>query len=128
MALVVAHSPHSVTATVEGVIQGLGRRGITVFARIDHAGGAREAGLELADEVLLMFGSPAVGTGLMQADPRVGIDLPLRMLVWSDGGVTAVAYRDPHELAAEYALADSAPVLDRLRGLLEQLVREAVQA
>jgi uncharacterized protein (DUF302 family) len=126
MALVVAHSAHGVAATVERVVEALGRRGVAVFARIDHAGGAREAGLELADEVLLVFGSPAVGTALMWADPRAGIDLPLRMLVWSDSGSTAIAFRDPHELAADYALDGQGMVLDRLRSLLDQLVAEVV--
>jgi uncharacterized protein (DUF302 family) len=122
--LVVARSPHDVASTVERVVDALNQRDIAIFARIDHAGGARAAGLELADEVLLVFGSPAVGTALMQADPRAGIDLPLRMLVWSDGGTTAIAFRDPHELAADHALAGAGTVLDRLRGLLDQLVLE----
>jgi uncharacterized protein (DUF302 family) len=123
--LVVTRSPHDVATTVERVAGALRRRGIAEFARIDHARGAREAGLELADEVLLVFGSPAVGTALMRADPRAGIDLPLRMLVWSDGGTTAIAFRDPHELAVDHALGGHGVVLDRLRGLLDVLVAEA---
>jgi uncharacterized protein (DUF302 family) len=78
--------------------------------------------------VLLVFGSPAVGTALLQADPSAGIDLPLRMLVWSEGGSTAIAFRDPHELAADHALDGQGIVLDRLRGLLDQLVAEVVPA
>ena len=67
MGLIVARSPHDVTTTVDRIAGALRRRGITEFARIDHAAGAREAGLELDDEVLLVFGSPAVGTALMRA-------------------------------------------------------------
>jgi uncharacterized protein (DUF302 family) len=128
MALVVARSPHDVAGTVERVVDAVERRGITVFARIDHAGGARAAGLELPDEVLLVFGSPAAGTALMQADPRAGIDLPLPMLVWTDGGSTAIAFRDPHDLAADHALDGLGVVLDRLRGLLDQLVVDVILA
>jgi uncharacterized protein (DUF302 family) len=126
MALVVTRSPHDVAGTVERLVAGLDRRGIEVFARIDHAGGARAAGLELADEVLLVFGNPAVGTALMQADPAAGIDLPLRVLVWSADGATGVGFRDPHELAADFRLAGQEGVLGRLRGLLDQLVAEAI--
>src|SRR4051794_24458384 len=125
MALVVSPSPHDVASTVERLAAGLHRRGIELFARIDHAAGTRAAGLELADEVLLVFGNPAVGTALMQADAGAGIDLPLRVLVWSVDGTTAVGFRDPHELAADFRLAGLQGVLDRLRGLLDQLVEEA---
>ncbi len=125
MALVVTRSPHDVAGTVERLTAALGRRGIEVFARIDHAGGARAVGLELADEVLLVFGDPAIGTALMRADPSAGIDLPLRVLVWSSDGATSVGFRDPHELAAGFRLDGLEGVLDRLRGLLDQLTGEA---
>ncbi|MDL9980455.1 DUF302 domain-containing protein [Microbacterium candidum] len=111
--------------TVDEVVQRLTReldaRGIRIFATIDHAAGAREAGLELADEVVLIFGSPAVGTALMQYDAAAGLDLPLRMLVWEDGVRTRVGYHDPHELAGSYRLAAASGVLDKLAVLLKSL-------
>ena len=70
-------SPHDVATTVDRVAAALQRRGITLFATVDHAAGARAAGLALDDEVLMIFGNAAVGTALMQADPRAGIDLPM---------------------------------------------------
>jgi uncharacterized protein (DUF302 family) len=123
--LVVAASPHDVTSTVAKVEAALRTRGITLFAAVDHAAGAREAGLELADEVLLVFGNPKAGTALMQADPSVGIELPLRMLIWDERGTTRVGFSDPAELAGSYDLAGSQPVLARLRGLLDELVADA---
>jgi uncharacterized protein (DUF302 family) len=122
--LVVATSPHDVTSTVAKVEAALRARGITLFAAVDHAAGAREAGLELADEVLLVFGNPKAGTALMQADPSAGIELPLRMLVWDERGTTRVGFSDPAELAGSYDLAGSEPVLARLRGLLDELVAD----
>jgi uncharacterized protein (DUF302 family) len=78
----VVEVPGDVAAVVDLLTQALQARGVTLFATIDHAGGARAAGLELDDEeVLLVFGSPSVGTALMQADLQVGYDLPLRMLI-----------------------------------------------
>lgn len=122
--LVARQSVHTVPATVELLTAALDRRGITLFATIDHAAGARRAGLELQDEVLLVFGNPAAGTSLMQADPRAGLDLPLRMLVWSQAGATSIAFRDPRGLARDFDLAAHRDVLGNLGGLLEQLAAE----
>jgi uncharacterized protein (DUF302 family) len=124
VALVTARSPHDVPTVVRLLTAALERRGIRLFATIDHGGGAREAGLDLPDEVVLVFGNPAVGTPLMQADPRAGIDLPLRILVWLQDGATHVAYRDPRAMVDDYSVAARAGTLDRLHGLLDQLVGE----
>lgn len=121
MTVKTADSPHPVTDTVDRIVAALDARGITVFARVDHAAGARNAGLELADEQLLVFGDPRAGTGLMQEDATVGYELPLRMLVWDDGGQTRLGWRPPPELASEYSLAAHAEVLVKMGGLLEQL-------
>src|SRR5260370_31356674 len=99
-------SAQGVPATVDGVIAALGRRGITVFARIDHAAGARKAGLELADEELVIFGDPRAGTVLMQADASVGYELPLRLLICDAGGQTIIGYRPPTELRHGFAVGN----------------------
>ncbi|HEV7585250.1 MAG TPA: DUF302 domain-containing protein [Solirubrobacteraceae bacterium] len=125
MPLEVAQSPYPVAVTVDRLVAALGRRGATVFARIDHAGGARAVGLELPDEELLVFGDPKAGTPLMQDDPQVGYDLPLRLLVWDAGGETLVGHRPATELAALYALEGRSELLDRMSKLLEGLVGEA---
>jgi uncharacterized protein (DUF302 family) len=120
--LKVATVSRPVAETVASFTDALAERGIQVFATIDHGAGATQVGLELGDEVVIIFGNPAVGTKLMQADREVGIELPLRILVWSESGTTRVGYSDPHELAARYDLASASAVLDGLSGLLEQLV------
>jgi uncharacterized protein (DUF302 family) len=124
--LVVVETEQNVPAVVARIEQALRDGDVEVFARIDHAGGARAVGLELPDEVVLIFGDPAVGTRLMQADPRVGLDLPLRLLVWArDDGRAAIAYRDPRGLEIEAAPASVAPVLEGMRALLARLARAA---
>jgi uncharacterized protein (DUF302 family) len=125
--LVVTESSHNVPSTVDRVRSALAHRPITVFAEIDHAAGARDAGLELPDEVVLVFGNPAIGTTLMQEDPEVGVELPLRLLVWAAPGGTRIGYPDPITLADRYHLPGHLPVLAQLRSLLEQLVTEAVR-
>jgi uncharacterized protein (DUF302 family) len=128
MTLRVVHSPHSVAATTERLLQALGDRGITMFARIDHAGGARAAGLELPDEELVIFGDPRAGTLLMALDPQVGYELPLRLLLWDAAGGTLVGYRPPTELAQRYAVGEHTELLGQMTRLLEGLVAEITAA
>ena len=94
---------------------------LRLFARIDHAAGARTADVELEANVLLIFGNTHVGTPLMQADPRVGIELPLRMLIWQDGQGTHLGYLDPRELADRYALEGQQQTLERQAAVLNKL-------
>lgn len=119
-------STSTVEQTVETLRTELARRGVTVFGVYDHAANAREAGLPLADEVVVVFGSPAVGTALMQDNPDVGYELPLRILVRDDHGVTRVGYRDPEALLDEYGLSGSRATVEKLSGLLRGLA-EAVR-
>jgi uncharacterized protein (DUF302 family) len=125
MSLIVSDSPHDVRTTMDRLASAVSTRGIAVFARVDHGRGARAAGLELAEEELLIFGDPRAGTPLMQSDPQIGYELPLRMLAWDEDGQTRIGYRRPVDVAEGYAVADRAEVLERMGGLLEQLVRES---
>src|SRR3954470_13092082 len=103
--VVVKRSASGYGETVERLIDAIESRGLTVFARIDHAAGARDAGLELADEQVVLFGNPRAGTPLMQGDPRIGIELPLRMLVWAGADGVLLGYRDPRDLDGAYDIA-----------------------
>ncbi len=125
MSLTTIDSVHTVPATIDRVIAALARRGIGVFARIDHAAGARKAGLTLADEELVIFGDPRAGTPLIQADPTIGYELPLRLLVWDAGGQTKIGYRRPTELAGDYAVAAQLETLRRMENLLQQISAES---
>jgi uncharacterized protein (DUF302 family) len=124
MSLTTVKSAHSMSSTVDRLIAALARRGTKVFARIDHAAGAHNVGLELADEELVLFGDPQVGTLLMQADPAVGYELPLRLLIWDAGGQTMIGYRRPTELLDDFALGDQLEILRRMENLLEQITAE----
>ncbi len=128
MPLITRASPYSVAVTMDRLVAALERRGITVFARIDHAGGGRAVGLELADEQLLIFGDPRAGTLLMQAEPEIGYELPLRLLVWDAQDKTRVGYRAPTEVAEGYPGIDQGEILSRMDGLLEALIQESTAA
>jgi uncharacterized protein (DUF302 family) len=124
--VVIKRSASGYEETVTRALEAIESRGLTLFARIDHAGAAREAGLELADEQVLLFGNPRAGTPLMQSDPRIGIELPLRILIWADADGVLLGYRDPRELGGDYDIAaEQEPVLAQMAALLEALTDQA---
>lgn len=111
--------------TLRRLLSAIVRRGLTVFAQIDHAAAAREVGMDLADEVVVIFGNPRGGTPLMQQDPRIGIELPLRVLVWEDGGQTILGYHDVRHLSRAYNVAPQAATLNAMSSLLADIAHEA---
>ena len=123
--LVVKRSASSHSDTVGLLLAAIERRDLRVFARVDHAAAAREAGLELAEEEVVLFGSPRAGTPLMVSDRQIGIELPLRILVWRDGADVLLAYGDPRHLIDEYDVAEHRSTLEQMAKLLEDLTSEA---
>ena len=102
-------------------------RGMTVFARIDHAAGAVEAGLSLRPTEVLIFGNAKTGTPLMQAVQTIAIDLPLKALVWQDAsGDTWLSYNDPAWLAQRHRLGhDAEAVIGGMAVALGAIARSA---
>jgi uncharacterized protein (DUF302 family) len=102
-------------------------KGMTVFARIDHAAGAAEVGLSLRPTELLIFGNAKGGTPLMQFIQTIGIDLPLKALVWQDAaGDTWLSYDDPRWLAKRHGLGREAEAaLSAMAAALDTVGRAA---
>jgi uncharacterized protein (DUF302 family) len=116
-------SPRPVTATVERLAGLLAAKGMKVFAVIDQSAQASEAGLQLRETVLVIFGNPAAGTPVMDAAPLAALDLPLKVLVWADGDQTKVSYYSPAALATRYELkSDLAAKLAGIDPLTDALV------
>lgn len=114
-----------VAETVSRLKAALAARSIPVFATFDHAANATEVGLDLRPTTVVVFGSPAVGTALMQADQRIAIELPLRIAVWEDeAGRTQIAFTSMQALTARYDLANL-PAIPKMQTLLEALAAEA---
>ncbi len=105
----------SVDETVASLTALVESKGMTLFAIIDHSGEARRHGLELRDTKVVIFGSPTGGTPVMDAVPLAALDLPLKILVWDDGGRTRISYTDPGRLAARHHLSDE--LASRLTGI-----------
>ena len=105
--LITIPSVHNVKDTIDLIESDVKSKGLTIFARVDHAAGAKEVGLPLAPTLLLIFGNAKGGTPLMQANQLVGIDLPLKVLAWEDAsGKTWLSYNDPSWLASRHGLSD----------------------
>jgi uncharacterized protein (DUF302 family) len=102
--------------------------GMKVFARIDHAKGAASVGKSLRPTQLLIFGSPKAGTPLMISDQRVGIDLPLKVLVWRDAkGVVWLSYTRPARILNRFGIHDREPVKNKMAAVLAKFAKAATQ-
>ncbi len=125
--LVNVKSTHSVKDTADRLVKALEAKGMTVFIRIDHAAGAKKAGLSLPPTELVIFGNPKVGTPLMRCDRSVAIDLPQKALIWEEDGAVWLSYNDPDYLAQRHDLSDCAAVLDKVRAALGNFAKAATQ-
>jgi uncharacterized protein (DUF302 family) len=115
--------------TIEKLDQSIASNGMTVLARIDHAAGAELAGLALRPTVVMIFGNAKAGTPLMQAGRAIGIDLPLKILVWEDdGGKTQMTTNDVEWLAKRHAVSEGLfPVVQKMKHALDEVLKSAAQ-
>ena len=115
--------------TMDRLVAEVKARGLTIFARIDHAAGAAENGMRLPPTELLVFGNAKGGTPLMEANQQTGIDLPLKALVYEDAaGKSWLAYNDLHWIAQRHALCGTrAPKIEALAALLTILAERATK-
>jgi uncharacterized protein (DUF302 family) len=101
-----SYGPQETMDKFEAVVR---TKGMTVFARIDHAAGAADVGLPLRPTEVIIFGNAQGGTPLMQSAQTIGIDLPLKALVWQDAsGDTWLSYNDPEWIAKRHGLSQGA--------------------
>ena len=117
--LIIKQSDFGVEKTIDRLGIALERAGIKVFARINHAKGAKSVGMDLSPTTTLIFGTPKIGTPLMRSNPAIGLDLPLKAVVWRDAdGSVKLAYTDPRWLATRYGITDREPVFKKMTGAL----------
>ena len=118
-------SAYPVAETTRRIEETARRKGLTVFVRIDHGGNARDVGLTMQEEQLIVFGDPRAGTPLMVARPLVGLELPLRVLVWQDPwGRVWVSYNQSVFIAQRFGLPDG---LEKNVGGVPALIEEALR-
>lgn len=125
--LVALPSPFAARETLDRFEACVRRKGLLVFARIDHAAGAARIGKRLRPTELLIFGHPQGGTPLMETVQTLGIDLPLRALAWEDAaGQVWLGYNDPGYLARRHGLVES-PAAEALSRALAALATASLE-
>ncbi len=117
-----------VAVIVDRMRREISERGLTLFVTVDHAANARSVADSLPPTTLLLFGHPGGGTALMKCRREIGIDLPLKMLIWeADDGITHVGYTDVAWLAELHRLDGCEPVVARITTLLTDLLAVATR-
>lgn len=117
--LISKKSTHSVSATIDKLENVLKKKGVTIFARIDHQKGAKSVGKELRPTELLIFGNPKLGAPLIQGQQTSGIDLPMKALAWEDAdGNVWLTYNKPAAMADRHHIADKEKIIKKMTGAL----------
>ena len=125
--IVKVSSKHNVKDTMDRFEKIVTKQGFTVFARVDHRAGAKGVGLDMNDAEVLIFGNPKGGTMIMKLDPAAGLDLPLRVLAYTDNeGKTWLSYHNPQGLKNSYDVAKT-PVIEKVEGGLAKLTAKAAE-
>ena len=119
-------SAHGTDQTVKRFKGMLEKKGIRVFAHVNHQKNAQSKDLELNDIQLVIFGNPLLGTPLMQANPTIGIDLPMKVLVWEDAqGKVWVAYNDPRYMVGRHGVENRDEIVAKMNKALENMTNAA---
>ena len=122
-------SKYSVSETLDRLTKILKSKGIKVMARVDHAGGAKSAGLKLPATQLLIFGNPKLGTPLMQANRMIGLDLPMKALAWEDkAGKVFLSYTTPQALKERHQVNTNDKIFGTMTKALGGLTAAAAGA
>ncbi|MCH9808099.1 MAG: DUF302 domain-containing protein [Alphaproteobacteria bacterium] len=124
--MIVKQSNRSVSATIDELAKVLESKGIRIFGRVDHQANAKGAGLELRPSTVLVFGNPKMGTPLMQENPRIGLDLPMKVLAWeaADGKVY-IGYTEPKELEDRYDIDGKDKIFKKMTKALKMFTDKA---
>lgn len=126
--LVVVESANSVKATADKLEEVMKAKGITIFARIDHAAGAKKIGKSLRPTELLIFGNPKLGTPLIASNQASGIDLPLKALIYQGtNGKTYIAYNKPTYIAKRHSIGNRGKVVKKMAGALKKFTAAAAK-
>jgi len=118
-------SPYSVDVTIDKLTKIVKAKGFTVFTLVNHTKGAKSVGLALADQQVLIFGNPKVGTKIMMKDPLAGFDLPIKVMVFQDGKKVKLVYRTKDYFETHYSL-DSCGSLNKMASALDKITNKAI--
>jgi len=111
-------------AKIEKIIEAKAKSGLGVFTIIDHKKGADKVKMELSETKVILFGNPKLGTKLMQKDPLVALDLPMKVLVYSENNVTKIVYRDPQKWSENFNLKEC-KMVDKMIKAMDAITTKA---
>ncbi|MEE8365047.1 MAG: DUF302 domain-containing protein [Gammaproteobacteria bacterium] len=124
--LISVKSVHDVKITADRLENVLKSKGMKVFARINHAAGAKKVGKKLRPTELVIFGNPKVGAPLMLCAQSIAIDLPQKALIWEDSaGQVWLTYNDPQYLATRHNIQGCEKVLAKVTTALGKFAGKA---
>ncbi|GGM78607.1 hypothetical protein GCM10007108_15970 [Thermogymnomonas acidicola] len=115
-------STYGFQETLERLRGAVRKRSLTIFCEVDHRKNAESVGLSMGNATVVSFGDPRAGTPLMVENPRVALELPLKILVYEKEGKTAVGFRNPEWLSQDLSNVEA---LSRMKSLLTSLSLEA---
>ena len=117
-------SRYDFAATVTALETAIQEKGMTLFARIDHQAAAKEAGLDMQPATVLIYGSPKAGTPLMQNDPTLALQLPLKVLITENDGKVQVLLNSAEQVVARSNTPYSA--VENTLANAEKLIRATI--
>jgi uncharacterized protein (DUF302 family) len=114
-------SAFSFDETCNRIYEFLKSRNVAVFTTVDHHENAVKVGLKLRPEKVIMFGSPLVGTHLIEENPDIGLELPSKVLVYQENNLVYVVHADYDDLRNEFHLSRSLEFVNKLASLVADL-------
>ena len=119
-------SPLAFEETVAALQKTLNSKGITIFATIDHQAAAKAVGEELAPATVLIVGNPKIGTALMQENPRLAIELPLKILIYEEGKMVNIRYEKIAAIAEKYHIKQNFNTAEKIDAAMLQLIKLSI--
>lgn len=120
-------SDFSAKETHSRLVKNIEEKGLRIFQVVDHSKAAEDAELSLKPVKVVMFGNPKMGTPLMQADPRVGLELPMKMLIYETEEGVFVGYKEPLRLRENYEVGDHQPLLQKMSETMAELAQKSAK-
>ncbi len=119
-------SPLAFEETVVALQKELNSRGITIFATIDHKKAAEAVGESMPPATVLIVGNPKVGTALMQENPRLAIELPLKILIYEEDKTVKIRYKKIAAIAKKYDIKQNFATTEKIDSAMQQLIKLAI--
>jgi uncharacterized protein (DUF302 family) len=124
--MITIKSPYELNETLGRLLKALVENGMTIFAIVDHSGGAAQFDLSMPDTKLIIFGNPRGGTDLMLADPDFSIDLPLKIVLRNNKDETEIFYQSIGELATRYDVTELNENIQKMDKNIESLINKVI--